>query len=169
MPPTIQLDIVYHVLDTPNRPIIDDSSRMHAAAEWIANRFGLSLLRASISIVDDPTIQAVNREHLDHDWPTDVVSLLFERIEIADRIEVDGEVICSLDTAQQLSAQAQWSAEDELLLYCIHGLLHLAGLDDLDEDQRRQMRQAEQECLAALRVAGSENHVSRWDSIHSDL
>lgn len=152
----IDLEIEYHVsTDT------DDSARYHRAAEWIVARFKLRSLTASISIVDDPTIHRLNREHLDHDWPTDVISFVFDN----EGGEVDGEIIASIDTAARLAQQAAWPAKDELLLYIIHGLLHLAGLDDIAAEDRQKMRQAERDCLLALEVPAAGNYLDRWESI----
>jgi probable rRNA maturation factor len=152
----IDLEIEYHVPSATK-----DDARFHQAAEWIADRFKLKSLTASISIVDDPTIHRLNREHLDHDWPTDVISFVFDN----DNGNIDGEIIASIDTAARLAQQAAWPTADELLLYIIHGLLHLAGLDDITPEARHQMRQAEQDCLLGLSVPMAHNHLDRWDSI----
>ncbi len=154
--PTILLEIEYHVDSTTA-----DDDRFNKAAAWIAGRFGLKTLSASVSIVDDPTIHRLNREHLDHDWPTDVISFVFEN----EDGHVDGEIIASIDTATRLAAQAGWPPADELLLYVIHGLLHLSGLDDLTPEDRHQMRQTERDCLLALGISAAQNHLDRWDSI----
>ncbi len=152
----IDLEIEYH---TPSS--IDDSPRYHQAAEWILNHFKLKSLTASISIVDDPTIHRLNREHLDHDWPTDVISFVFD----IDDGHIDGEIIASIDTAARLAQKANWPISDELLLYIIHGLLHLAGLDDIESADRVIMRKTEQDCLLALAVPAAQNYLDRWDNI----
>jgi len=155
-PPAIDLDIEYYV-----DSVYDDSQRIRLAASWIAQHYGFDRFQASISIVGDDEIREVNRTELKHDWATDVISFV---IEMGDKV-VDGEVIASVDTAARLHQAAGWSVEDELLLYVVHGLLHVAGLDDLDESQRREMRAAEQACLLALGVAHAAELLDRWDNI----
>ena len=152
----IDLDIKYHVHSSP-----DDTLRFQQAANWILNRFDLARLTVSISIVDDSTIHELNRTHLNHDWPTDVISFVFEQ----DDQCVDGEVIASMDTAKRLCDKAGWRCEDELLLYVVHGLLHLAGLDDVDDRRRQEMRVEEQACLMDLGVDGAEHHLDRWKDV----
>ena len=152
----IDLEIQYHVQSS-----VQDDARYHQAAKWIADRFKLKSLTASISVVDDPTIHRLNREHLDHDWPTDVISFVFEN----EGGKVDGEIIASIDTAARLAQQAGWPTADELLLYIIHGLLHLAGLDDINEEDRAVMRVAERDCLVALAVPAAAHYLERWNSI----
>lgn len=152
----IDVDLKYHVSSVPA-----DETRIHAAVEWVLKHFDLQQLTVSIAIVDDPTIHELNRVHLDHDWPTDVISFVFEN----EAGKVNGEIIASADTASKLAAAAGWDPADELLLYIVHGLLHLAGMDDIEEEARKQMRCQEQMCLIDLQVAGAEGHLDRWDEV----
>ena len=155
----VSLEIEYQLPAGAEQPQ-QDEERFRQAAEWVLLKFGLQSIVASISIVNDPTIHRVNREHLEHDWPTDVISFVFEPAP-----QVQGEIIASSDTASRLCGDAGWRHEDELLLYIVHGLLHLAGLDDQEESQQLEMRRAEQECLLALGVSGAAEHLSRWNDI----
>ncbi len=100
----------------------------------------------SVAIVDDATIQRLNRQYLEHDYPTDVLSFTLD----SDDGRVDGEIIASADTAQRVAPDHGWSADHELLLYVVHGALHLAGFDDSTADGRRQMRRRESEVLEPL-------------------
>lgn len=152
------LDVNYQIEGLPS-----DEKRFQAAAEWVANKFRLKSMEVSIAIVNDPTIHELNREHLDHDWPTDVISFVFEFDEKSRSVE--GEIVASLDTATRLAEQAGWRKEDELLLYIVHGLLHLAGLDDIEPDDQREMRNHEKACLIALGVVGADQHLDRWDRV----
>ncbi|MEX2111701.1 MAG: rRNA maturation RNase YbeY [Pirellulales bacterium] len=120
-----------------------DARRMHQAAEAILRDAGVSDARLSLAVVDDPTIHQLNRRFLDHDFPTDVLSFLLERE--GDRLE--GEVIVSADTAARAAAEYAWPADDELLLYVIHGTLHLVGHDDASPDERAAMREQERRYL----------------------
>ncbi len=147
--PVIRMDLNNQV-DAP-----DDGARYRWAAEWVAEQYNLQKITVSIAIVDDETIHELNREHLDHDWPTDVISFVFEFNE--EHGVVEGEIVASRDTAVRLCSRAGWSAEDELLLYVVHGLLHLAGLDDIDPEDAAEMRGAERDCLLALGVSGLNN------------
>jgi probable rRNA maturation factor len=100
----------------------------------------------SLAILDDAAIRRLNRQYLVHDYPTDVLSFVWDRGE--GRLE--GEVIVSADTARSSAPRFGWPAEDELLLYVVHGLLHLAGYDDRSRAERARMRRREQKYLAAL-------------------
>lgn len=108
------------------------------------------VLRAEISvaIVDDPTIHQLNRQFLEHDYPTDVLTFPLETPE--ENGLLAGEIIVSWDTAKKNAQELGLSAEGELLLYVVHGTLHLLGFDDHEEEDAAAMRDAERECLKAL-------------------
>ena len=95
----------------------------------------------SIAIVNDSTIHRLNREYLQHDFETDVLSFVLESD--ATTRTISGEIIVSADTASTAAHEHNISPQDELLLYIIHGTLHLAGLDDKDPVSRKKMREAE--------------------------
>ncbi len=166
-PPNIELDLAYH-FDLPafglrNTP----DGRFEQAAQWIAEQFELRRLYRSLAIVDDTTMrEQVNAQRLGHDWPTDVISFELD----ASNESVEGEVIASVQRQHcRTCVAAGWSVGDELLLYVVHGLLHVVGLDDIDEQARQQMRAMEQACLLAVGVEQASQHLARWDAIaHSE-
>lgn len=108
------------------------------------------ILRAeiSIAIVDDPTIHGLNQQYLNHDYPTDVLTFPLESPE--ENGQLVGDVIVSWDTALANAEELGLQPEGELLLYVIHGTLHLLGLDDTSEELAAEMRAAEQSCLESL-------------------
>jgi len=120
-----------------------DAGRMRRAAEAVLRDAGITEAQLSIAIVDDRTIHPLNRQYLQHDYPTDVLSFVLER----DAARLEGEVIASAETAARAAAQFDWSADDELLLYVIHGTLHLVGHDDATPRQRAAMRRMERQFL----------------------
>jgi probable rRNA maturation factor len=111
----------------------------------------------SVAIVDDPTIHELNRQYLQHDYPTDVLSFTLE----SDPPRLVGEIIASIDTAAELATEAGWSAAEELVLYVVHGTLHLAGYEDKTPDAGAKMRAAELAVLRRLGITPSPSDV-RW-------
>lgn len=79
------------------------------------------------SVVGDPAIAEVHAEFMDDPAPTDVIT--FQH----------GEILVSADTAAREAEARGWPVERELLLYLVHGLLHLHGFDDRDPDARLRM------------------------------
>lgn len=84
-----------------------------------------------ISIVDDPTIDQVHRDFMDIPGATDVITF------------AHGEIVISVETAQSYGAEYGNSMERELMLYIIHGLLHLSGHEDEDADERVAMEKVQ--------------------------
>lgn len=94
-----------------------------------------------VVFVDDARIATLNRRHLGHRGPTDILTF--------DYGDGTGELIISLDTAAREAAARRVPLRREVALYVAHGLLHLAGLKDRTRIQRRAMRRAERALLAA--------------------
>lgn len=123
-----------------------DEPRIVAAVERILQDEGIRKGNVSIAIVDDATIHELNRRYLQHDYPTDVLSFPLERR----RGYLEGEVILSADTACANCSRFGWTLDDELLLYAVHGTLHLVGYDDATPEVRQQMREREMHYLAGF-------------------
>ena len=111
----------------------------------------------SIAVVNDPTIHRINRQYLQHDYPTDVLSFVLEDASPY----LEGELIISTDTAKSNAEEYAWLAHDELVLYVIHGVLHLVGYQDKQPKEIAEMRAAEARCLQELGIAIPRNK-SRW-------
>lgn len=94
-------------------------------------------------IVDDPTIRELNRQYLGCDRTTDVIAFSGEG-------DLLGEIACSADTASRQAHARGVPLIDELRLLAVHGLLHLAGHDDLSLPKWRKMKKAEFETLIGL-------------------
>lgn len=124
--------------------LVIDQERISAAVRAVLEAEKIRSAEISIAVVDDPTIHQLNVRYLEHDYATDVLSFVLSAEE-DDHLE--GEVIVSADTAISSAESYAWSAADELLLYVIHGMLHLVGYDDHSDQQRETMRSREQHYL----------------------
>jgi len=121
-----------------------DEGRLVRAVEMILDEAGITEGQVSVAVVDDPTIHRLNREYLEHDYATDVLSFELERA--GERLEA--EVVVSADTAHETASRFGWAPADELLLYVIHGTLHLVGSNDQTPDERARMQARERVYLA---------------------
>lgn len=121
-----------------------DADLLRRAVEYVVQSGGIESARVGVAVVDDETIHRLNRRFLEHDFPTDVITFPLEQ---QDK-HLEGEIVVSLDTAQREAGRFGWSTDDELLLYAIHGALHLIGYDDTTADAVQQMRQQERVMLA---------------------
>lgn len=134
-----------------DEPRLIQTVRMVLAESEYATAF------VSIAVVDDPTIHELNKKHLQHDYPTDVLSFVLEQTENS----VEGELVVSADTAMREASDAGWTAFEELLLYIIHGVLHLIGYDDHAPEDQVEMYAAEAHFLQRIGVA-LPTERSRW-------
>jgi probable rRNA maturation factor len=125
-----------------------DEAQLTEAAAAVLQDSSFSSAAISLVVIDDATIHKLNRRHLEHDWPTDVLSFVLE--DNGDHLE--GEVILSADTAAAAADEHGHSAADEQLLYLIHGMLHLVGYDDKADENAQQMRAAEARYLQQFGV-----------------
>jgi probable rRNA maturation factor len=116
-----------------------DEQRLVLAAQSVIAEAGYTAGEISIAVVDDAQMHELNRRHLDHDFPTDVLSFVFA----ADGDHLEGEIIVSADYAAREAERFGWSVMDELLLYVIHGSLHLVGYDDQTRESKAAMREQE--------------------------
>ena len=97
--------------------------------------------------MSDPEIRRLNRKSLGHDWATDVISFCLS--DPQDPV-LHGVLAVSRDTARREAARRGHSPYHELMLYVVHGVLHLLGHDDQGARARARMRRAEREVLSAL-------------------
>lgn len=118
-----------------------------AAAARVAEGEGVMWAEVNIILGDHVLVRDLNREWLDHDWDTDVVSFPLNE-EDADQDGIEGEVYVDLDTAQEVAPEHSATFEHEALRYVIHGLLHLVGHDDATDEKRAAMRALEDRYLA---------------------
>jgi len=96
----------------------------------------------SLVIVDDRTIRRLNRMMLNRDRVTDVLAY-----ELGGGEGPWGEVVASAETARRQARRRNVPIWTELLLYLLHGMLHLAGYEDADADDFREMHMAERGLL----------------------
>ncbi len=143
-PTQLQLDWV--VDDGAVSPLSENSARdaVLAAAEFCGFDRGV----IGIRITSDAEIHRINLAHLGHDYPTDVISFSYR----CESPWIEGELVASCETAVRCAKELGWSAANELLLYIVHGTLHIAGMDDQSDEERDAMRDAERIVLTGLGV-----------------
>ena len=95
-----------------------------------------------ISIIDDKQIAKVHGEFMDDPSPTDVITFDY------------GEILVSAETALSNSEELQVSLENEILLYIIHGMLHLGGYLDGSRADFKEMKSLQEMILdSCLKVS----------------
>lgn len=136
--------IEVEVSDTQGSLAIDPGT-VEGLVRRVLEAEGVGRASISVALVDEATIHGVNRRHLGHDWPTDVISFVLSGPE---EPVLSGELVVSAERAAALARRHGADPRAELSLYVVHGLLHLCGYDDLDAPGVEAMRRREGEVLA---------------------
>ena len=134
-------------ITTPNRNSLTNRTQIRSIVRTILQGEGIDDAAISIAFVDDATSHRINKQFLDHDEATDVITFPLSDPN-GDRLE--GELVISLDYARSQAKERGHDASAELALYVIHGLLHLCGYDDKTKPARREMRRREAHYLDEL-------------------
>ena len=129
--------------------------RRRDTSAWIKNvaaLHGKKVGDIAYIFCDDEKILEVNRQYLQHDYYTDIITFDYSEDDV-----ISGDIFISLDTvrtnAEQCATQSERFKspyEQELHRVIIHGVLHLCGINDKGPGEREIMEQNENEALALL-------------------
>ncbi len=107
-----------------------------------------ALRELSLAMVGDATMASLHEEFLRIPGPTDV--LTFELDHDSHGRVISGEVVICVPEARRQAKKRRSPVERELLLYALHGMLHLIGFDDRTDAGYRNMHEKEDEVLTEL-------------------
>jgi len=95
----------------------------------------------------DEYIHNINKEFLNHDYPTDVITFEIEKTPLM------CEIYTSVDTAARQASEYNVTLNNELLRLAAHGALHICGMDDNTPDDRNTMKLQEDKYLERITKA----------------
>ena len=125
--------------------------RRRDVSAWVrrvAAGYGKRVGEVAYIFCDDEKILEVNRQYLNHDYYTDIITF-----DYCEDDTISGDLFISLDTVRS-NAEAQGTPYDEELhRVIIHGILHLCGINDKGPGKRAIMEAAENKALQE-RAAG---------------
>ncbi|MCS7010925.1 MAG: rRNA maturation RNase YbeY, partial [Anaerolineales bacterium] len=107
----------------------------------------------TVVLTDDREIRTLNRDFLGIDAPTDVLSFPADETDPETGRRYLGDVVISLQRAQQQATEGGHSLEDEVQLLVVHGVLHLLGYDHAEEEEKAHMWKLQTEILNILGVS----------------
>ena len=96
---------------------------------------------------DDEYLLEINKEHLQHDYYTDIISF-----DYSVGNEINGDLFISVDRVRENAQDFHVTFEDELKRVIVHGVLHYCGYKDKSEAEALTMRSKEDEKLAMFHV-----------------
>ena len=122
--------------------------RKRDTSSWIrrvAATYGKRVGEIGYMFVSDERILQVNRDYLQHDYYTDIITF-----DYTEGDTVSGDIVISLDTVRSNAEKYGKSYDEELHRVITHGILHLCGLHDKAPGEREQMEAAENKALLLL-------------------
>ncbi|MFM9057916.1 MAG: rRNA maturation RNase YbeY [Planctomycetaceae bacterium] len=133
--------------------VIDRQRVVRVGGAWLERvvrralaRQGVDRAEVTILLVGDRKMARLHEDWLGVPGPTDVIT--FDLADGRDGV-LRGDIVASAETARRVARELGWAPRHELAYYVVHGLLHLAGHDDLDPAKRRAMRARERVLMAA--------------------
>ncbi|MDX5427192.1 MAG: rRNA maturation RNase YbeY [Bacteroidota bacterium] len=123
----------------------DELSCSQITQEWIESivlSHGLKLGSLNINLVDDDSLLSINRQHLDHDYYTDIITFEYSRYP-----RIKGELWISFDRVKENAQAHKVGYSEEMARVVAHGVLHLCGFGDKDPNELAIMRKEEDKAL----------------------
>ena len=124
----------------------------------VAAKYGKRIGEVAYIFCNDQRILEVNREYLQHDYYTDIITF-----DYTEGNRISGDLFISLDTVKTNAEQFGQDYERELHRVIIHGILHLCGIDDKGPGQRELMEAAENQALE-MRGKNEEGRMKNEES-----
>jgi probable rRNA maturation factor len=135
-----------------SRPRIVKAARIAADEKWTRGEL-------SVVVVSGEEMCSLNLRHTGRVGQTDVLAFCLEDPDMPD--DAVGEVIVNASLAAEEAERRGIDALDELMLYVVHGVLHMAGYDDQSTGDRRRMYAREKQVLGSLGIADIRNAVRK--------
>lgn len=117
--------------------------RVHSLISAIIEEYSLTITSLSISFINSKELRDINKEYLDHDYETDVITFNYSR----QKKNIDGEILISFEEAKVNAKRYNVKLGQELLRLVIHGMLHLLHFDDKNEESKKIMKKEENKLI----------------------
>ena len=104
----------------------------------VAASYGKKVGEVAYIFVNDERILEINREYLQHDYYTDIITF-----DYCEGDKLSGDLFISVDSVRENAVEYGTEFKDELNRVIVHGLLHLIGYDDHCDEDIAEMRSKE--------------------------
>jgi len=123
------------------------SLSVRKAAEETLSFLGVDAKEVGLYFVTEKKICALHQEFFEDPTPTDCISFPLDDQHL-------GEIFVCPKVALTYACKTKGDPYEEILLYVVHGLLHLLGYDDQTVREKREMRKIEKRCMGHLKAKG---------------
>jgi rRNA maturation RNase YbeY len=135
-----------------------DKAVVHRIIHGLKKAFDFSVLNLELNFVSEKTIHTINKNYLNHDNSTDIITFNYGETSS----ELDGEIFISIHDVKLNAKKFGCKFDEELLRVIIHGILHMLGYEDYSKKDYIEMKKKENLFLDRLR------HLIRKDRIIYD-
>lgn len=114
-------------------------------------------LYINIVLTNPKNIKEINKQYRNIDKETDVLSFpMFEREELTklenENPDILGDIVISIEKVEEQAKEYGHSFERELAYMAVHGFYHLMGYDHMEENDKKEMREKEENILEKLNI-----------------
>lgn len=122
-----------------------------------AELYALEDAEVSVTLTNNAYIKELNQKYRGKDCSTDVLSFALNEGDEPEiiggpKLDVLGDIIISVETANAQAAEYGHSVEREIAFLTVHGMMHLLGYDHIEERDRLEMRKEEEYVLENLGI-----------------
>ncbi len=122
-------------------------SRIKKWLKEVAATEGFIIGDLTYKVMGDDEVLQVNRDFLDHDFYTDIITF-----DYSEGKEVSADIVVSIDRIRDNAITSGCSVKEEYLRVLVHGVLHLMGYKDKSESDQKKMRQKENDAINMFHV-----------------
>lgn len=123
------------------------SLKLKAWIKSVASEEGYQVGTLNYVFCDDDYIIETNRQYLQHDYYTDIITF-----DYTEKNEISGDLVVSLDTVRSNAEKLGVDFNGELCRVIIHGILHLCGYKDKTDEEEKKMRALEDHHLLKFNI-----------------
>jgi probable rRNA maturation factor len=146
-------------IDTQYESQLDADALHRLAIRVLQSERVAGPLEMGVVITTDEEVRTLNRQYLEHDYETDVISFGMGQgdteltegsrfVTPAERPPYLGDVVISCDRATEQAPEYGHTTQAEVATLLVHGVLHLLGYDDTSESDRERMHARQQELIS---------------------
>ncbi|MFH0733895.1 MAG: rRNA maturation RNase YbeY [bacterium] len=116
-----------------------EKKNIHELVKNLANSLNFLVQSLDINIINSKKLLKVNVDYLGHNYDTDIITFNY-----SDKINIlNGELLISYEMAVENAKRFNCSLNSELVRLIIHGILHMSGFDDMNNEDRKKMKRKE--------------------------
>lgn len=135
--------ISFNFIET--KDVVSQKNKVKSWIKSVAEKRGFKVGEISYIFCSDDYLLDINKTYLKHDFYTDIITF-----DYTDAKKISGDLYISIDRIRDNAQELNLGFEQELHRVIIHGVLHILGLKDKTEEEAKEMRKAEEECLKSL-------------------